>query len=80
MTFINIDAHGNGFNRHAVRTIQKRAGAEDRKAAAEARRARRKAKRLSEGAVFHKDGTIIHQIWSTACDSMADLDLPPTSA
>jgi hypothetical protein len=72
MAFINIDAPGNGFNRHAVRTIQKRAGAEDRKAAAEARRARRNAKRAP--------GPVSRSIWSTACDSMADLDLPPTQA
>jgi hypothetical protein len=70
MAFNNIDAPGNGFNRNAVRTIQKRAGAAERKAAAEARRARRKAKRAP--------GPIFRPIWSTACDSMADLDLPPT--
>jgi hypothetical protein len=71
MVFINIDAPGNSFNRHAVRTIQKSAGAAERKAAAEARRARRKAKRVP--------GLASRPIWSTACDSMADLDLPPTS-
>lgn len=67
MSFINIDAPGNAFNRHAVRTIQKRHGADERKAAAQARRYRRKAKRAPQPAPR-----------ATACDTMADLDLPPT--
>jgi hypothetical protein len=96
MAFINIDAPGNSFNRHAVRTIQKRAGAEDRKAAAEARRARRNAKRVLTTVQPYSDpdprphydyvtpGTdkalddLKSALWSTVCDSMADLDLPPT--
>jgi len=98
MGFINIDAPGNGFNRHAVRAIQKRHGADERKAAAQARRDLRKAKRAQSSPAFEKIAAGLSEAlavargaaepskmhvptatWSTACDSMADLDLPPTT-